>query len=208
MKTNTVTGLIGNIDMRIIGMLAKKVPSNGTIVEVGSFLGKSTVTWAENCDPSVTVYAIDTFTNFDVDISSLVNHDGSDIGSFEEVFKKNTKPYDNIIMVKGESPYDMNDWDKKIDLVFLDASHTDEKNITDDLHFWDKHLSENGILCGHDFKVHGSGDDPNTLKSSDDLYSVIKCVKDYAMHTNSTITLFGNKGFWIINKGRLNVLYE
>lgn len=42
-----------------IALLAKLVPTNGKIVEVGSLLGRSSWLWAQNADPSVTVFCID-----------------------------------------------------------------------------------------------------------------------------------------------------
>ena len=46
-------------EMHAIELLARLVPENGVIVEVGSLLGCSSWIWANNAHPSVKVFCID-----------------------------------------------------------------------------------------------------------------------------------------------------
>src|SRR5579871_61910 len=47
--------------LEYLGRMARAVPKNGLIVEVGPLFGSSTWVLAQNCDPSVRVISIDTW---------------------------------------------------------------------------------------------------------------------------------------------------
>lgn len=159
MYNSEILGWMRIPELEAIENLAKLVPDNGIIVEVGSMFGRSTVCWASSCDPSVTVYAIDIFyENYTVhhDISEEVcvknGYPLSGVNyNLSEEFSKNTKLLTNVIKIQGNSPSDI-EWnsDKKIDLFFLDALHTNP-NDWENLEFYRKHLNKNAIICGHDY---------------------------------------------------------
>lgn len=136
MINTAVPGEISLEELQAIEAVAKLVPPNGVIVEVGSYLGRSSWHWAKNVDPTVTVYCCDPWDGYR--------------GSSLEKFRENTADCPNVVAMQGYSPGDFQDWDKQIDLYFEDAVH---KNpiLKKNLDFWGGFLGPNGILCGHDF---------------------------------------------------------
>lgn len=130
-------------ELRQISNWAKKVPNNGVIVEIGSFLGRSSVCWAMSAHNSVKIYCIDRFG------VHYINSTGETFDS-DTVFKQNTESFPNVVMIKGSSPHDIDYPGDKIDVVFLDAAH---KNPDDwnNIEFFLPHIKNGGMLCGHDY---------------------------------------------------------
>src|SRR5262247_2240319 len=54
-----IPGQIGWPELMAMARLAKSVPRNGVVVETGALFGRSSLVWARNVDPSVTVYCVD-----------------------------------------------------------------------------------------------------------------------------------------------------
>ena len=143
-------------DIEVIELLAKQVPENGTIVEIGSWAGRSAVAWARNAHPSVRIYCIDLFPDkVEFNTKNMPKNKGIiDIvekkGTLRlwDLFRTVTKNYPNIIPLRGRCPEEIT-YDEPIDLLFLDAQH----NNPNDWDIISHHLpliKPNGILCGHD----------------------------------------------------------
>ncbi len=137
-------------DLKQIELWAAEVTANGTIVEVGSFRGRSAVCWASSCDPSVTVYCIDPF-------APGVTDDPSDD---YEAFKANTGYLKNIISIKGVSPYNIVYSGDPIDIFFLDAAHTNPSDL-DNIEYFLPFIKKGGLLCGHDYTPEEGGLTPD-----------------------------------------------
>lgn len=133
-----IPGFMTEQDLNVISDIASTVPENGIIVELGSFKGKSTVAWASNCDPSVSIYCIDRFKSLD------------DKVNFFEEFKENTKSFKNVNAIVGWSPHMINFPDIKIDVFFLDAFHANPNDWYNIEYFLPK-IKPGGLLCGHDY---------------------------------------------------------
>ena len=127
-----IEGWMHEEELQVIKRLATYVPANGVIVEVGSWTGKSTIAWASSADPSVSIYCFDPFDRWDD-------------------FVKNTKQFSNVIPVKGlvpiESAYDD---PRKINLVFIDASHYNPSDW-DIISYFLPLITINGYIVGHDY---------------------------------------------------------
>src|SRR5262245_42702412 len=54
-----IAGWMPESELRLIEQLASTLPSSGRMVEVGSYLGRSSWCWAKSVHPSVRVYCID-----------------------------------------------------------------------------------------------------------------------------------------------------
>jgi predicted O-methyltransferase YrrM len=131
-----IKGLVSIAELAQISIWAKQVPANGVILEFGSYHGLSSVCWAMNCDPSITIYCVDKFT------------DENDKDIYGE-FLKNTSAYKNIIPIIGKSPnIDYNG--SLLDLFFMDAAHRNPECIIN-LMFYKKFMKDTGIICGHDY---------------------------------------------------------
>jgi len=113
------------------------------IVELGSWLGRSTRALADNCDGIV--YAIDDWygpRNQDVTEAKRET-------CFEE-FKRNmagTKAIVKPMRFKHEA---LRDWKYEApDMVFIDGAH-DYESVKRDLSFWLAHAAPGALLSGHD----------------------------------------------------------
>lgn len=179
-------GFMPLIDLQTLELLASRVPPNGTIIEVGSFLGRSAWTLAKSCHPSVTVYCIDTWDPVYLEfplVQKLLA--GKEYPSLFEEFMKNVKDCPNIIPIKGEST--KIPWPKKYgeaDLVFIDADHQ-SPNVDNDIHCWIKRLKPSGILSGHDFSPYAFPD-------------VCRAVIRTARNKHLPLKMFGKGFIWAI----------
>lgn len=127
----SIKGLLAKHELEILEDIAKTVPKNGVIVEVGSYLGLSASAWAGAADPSVKIYCIDYFYDF-------------------ESFRKNTTDYKNIIPIRGQSPNAIKYPGDMIDVFFLDAAH---ENPSDwfNIEYFLPLIKPGGLFIGHDY---------------------------------------------------------
>lgn len=128
-----VPGYMSEPELQQIEQWASLVPPGGVIVEVGSFKGRSSVAWAASCDPSVTVYCIDSFRD----------------GLYPE-FLKNTEQLTNIQAIVGKSPQVARYENSDIDIFFLDASHSGPA-ISQHISYYLPKIKKGGLFCGHDY---------------------------------------------------------
>jgi predicted O-methyltransferase YrrM len=140
----TIKGWMFEEELQIVENLAKEVPKNGVIVEVGSLFGRSAICWAMSADPTATVYCYDPF------YTAIQDQEGNYLDSWQ-VFQENTSKFNNIVPVRGHCPQETQYVDSRlIDVFFIDALH---KNPTD----WDiiehflPYIKPGGIIAGHDY---------------------------------------------------------
>ena len=156
-------------DFESLEFLVKNVPENGSIIELGSFLGRSTWCMAKTCHPTVQVHCFDLWYDLYycdkdtvvpgqianpsekcVEILQTLNCSLSDLFPQEEKFIENTKGCPNIVR------YKMNiqdiDWrEDLVDLVFLDAFHSQEREFKTCVRYWKDKIKPNGVISGHDY---------------------------------------------------------
>ena len=139
--------------------LYKKVveifPSNSHFVEVGSFLGKSSVYMAVeiiNSGKDIKFDCIDHWKGSE----EHYDNENIDTENLYETFLKNIEPVKGVINpVRAESViasklYKPN----SLDFIFIDASH-DEMSVKQDLTYWLPRLKENGMIAGDDIDNEG-----------------------------------------------------
>ena len=143
-----IPGQISEAQLKAIEVVAKLVPEGGHVVEIGSLFGRSSWAWAKSVKPSVTVHCIDPWEGNE-GIRRLEKQFGVTYGL--EQFKEFTKDCPNVVAHKGYSPRDFSDWDIPVDLYYEDAVHTDPI-LSENLIFWTRHLRQEGIICGDDFR--------------------------------------------------------
>lgn len=115
-----------------------------TIVEVGSWKGKSTHALLSGCKGTVT--AVDTFLG-SPSIDWMVQ-EAKDDSVFKE-FKKNLGHFKNLKVIRGESSDVAEGFsDKSIDMVFIDTDHTYERIISD-INSWLPKTRK--LISGHDY---------------------------------------------------------
>lgn len=178
-----IAGYMTRADFKALEALAACIPKNGTMVEIGSYYGRSSWAWAQSVHPSVKVFCIDPWEGKrDPDIPPLNRS-----ASLEE-FLENVKDCPNIIPIQGYSPTMPWDPSLKPDLVFVDGNHK-APYVNQDLAFWSKQLHPHGILCGHDF---------NPWKFPDVCEAAILC----AASLKKTLRIFDGSTIWYLELGR------
>ena len=165
---------ISPMDFIVIEELAKLVPENGTIVEIGSHFGRSTRGWLDNSKSSVKVVAIDPWIAWRIDpnMNNITVIGDVDLLPMpvESAYVKRKEifdyfiPDDRVIKIRDHSPPDpilMEELNlNSIDLVFVDGDHSKE-GVVRDINFWYSKLSSTGIICGHDYNYKGVYDAVN-----------------------------------------------
>lgn len=168
MKYRTdIEGYMSEKELDQIAIWANDVPSGGVIIEFGSYYGRSSVCWAMNCDPSVTIYCIDKFVLEEKE--------------FYDDFLKNVSSFKNVIPIKGRSPWDITYNGPPVDLFFMDASHTNP-NFTRNFMFYNKFVKDGGVLCGHDY--------------CDEWPEVMSSVNHFADILNKKVKLYKGTTLW------------
>lgn len=144
---NKIPGLVTNKEIHLLTTEASKVPVGGTIVEIGSHLGKSTVAMSRVAKRGVMIYAIDPWDDRLVNGEMCINR--------LDQFLENIKSCKNIIPVARKSEDAIKEWiedsgENKIDLLFIDGDHTKD-GCLHDLQAWVPHVKKGGVVLLHDF---------------------------------------------------------
>lgn len=171
-------------DMYVTQLLCNRLPKNSTIVEIGTFCGKSASVWSKFAG-SVYTYDHCIVTYEDAESEWKVDEfydEGFNINDFipqEENIRRYLKPYDNVVFTKETSPID-NNWDNgDIDLLFLDGSKSCKPTLHAIFDYWIPFIKRGGYLTGHDY-------------NPERFPILIEVVQLYAERLNSTIELFND----------------
>jgi len=134
--------------------LAEQARSHRVIVEIGSFLGRSTLALASNTIG--VVYALDDWRG-PRDATAGVSKWREETGQAfvehgYEAFIHNIDGYQNIRPRRCDhaAPPDV----PQPDMVFIDGSH-EYPDVRRDILYWQARLAPDGLLCGHDYNWDG-----------------------------------------------------
>ena len=138
-------------DLLALRLLTSLLPQAPTIIEVGSWTGRTALNFLAAC-PAARVYCVDTWEGSATDTSGRL---AEDIGpeKLEGMFLDNCRPhlFKNIFPLKGTSIFWAKHWPLgPVDLVFLDGDHQ-LWAVKSDIRAWKPRVKEGGILCGHDY---------------------------------------------------------
>jgi len=149
---DTVEGFLKSpIQERWFFSAAKRSPEKAVIVEIGSFKGRSTVSFGYGCrGSSKHIYAIDLFEG-----------DGGDYGTedFQQAFQHNVQRCglsQFITALRSHSLEVARNWDKPIDILFIDGSHEYE-DVKADFEAFFPFVKKRGIVAFHDIKGKWTG---------------------------------------------------
>lgn len=124
------------------------------VVELGSFLGRSTCHIAKHIEPNAKIYAVDHF------LGSVEHQNLKFLPTLYEQFLSNVireNLYNKVIPVKM-STHDASLFFQQngiqIDLIYVDASHETEA-VYADLCDWYPFVEKKGIMCGDDWGWEG-----------------------------------------------------
>jgi predicted O-methyltransferase YrrM len=126
------------------------------IVELGSWMGSSTIFMAQKSSPSCKVYAIDTW------LGSLEHNKTAELKKYlPTLFHQFLS---NVLSMKQEHkiiPMRMSTVEaaqilnfNNIDLLYIDASHQEDDVYKDIVNWWPK-IKDSGMMCGDDFQLSG-----------------------------------------------------
>lgn len=155
-KIKHIEGLLVPGQEKTLYTLAASLPPNSTIVEIGSFKGRSTACLALGSLSSSRVYAIDTFKGNKEDFIEGIQFEG---GSFYSTFEKNMKTLGilkKIVPIIGLSSEVGESWKKPIDLLFIDGSHA-YKDVKSDFDLFYPWVKSGGVVVFHDVTPDFSG---------------------------------------------------
>lgn len=134
--------------------LAKQV-TDGCIVEVGSYRGRSTVALGRGSldGNRVPVYAIEPHEGFTGVLGGKFGP--ADRGSFYQAML-DTSCYHVVRLVNVGSTIVAPNWDKEISLLWIDGDHTYE-GVKTDFECWLPHLAPGALIVFDDAKNHSLG---------------------------------------------------
>lgn len=140
-----VEGWLSSTQGELLCGLAQLNPSLGTVVEIGSFLGRSTICLAQGCRriKADKMYTIDNFVG-DLHIGLRRN--------FFDDFWANIRKYqleDWVIPLVSDSVQASQKWTKGIRLLFIDGNHS-YQGVKKDFLTWQKFIPMGGIIAFHD----------------------------------------------------------
>jgi len=141
-------GIPGHMHDGELEWLAHQASIHSRIVEVGSWMGRSTRAMADNTTGDI--WAVDTFDGGKGMAHDLVGKDSAWL--FGE-FIQNVGDCKNVLPVcksSAEAWWYARGMGKTFDMVFLDGDH-DYETVLDDISTWSGLLDVNGLLCGHDY---------------------------------------------------------
>jgi hypothetical protein len=127
-----------------LAWLARQAKAHQRIVEIGSYLGRSTRALADNT--AGVVHAVDDWKG--------PRDEAIPDAERAELFAKflaNTAGLDGRLQVhRADHAAELGSWSSSVDMVFIDGSH-DYEDVKRDIAFWQARAPEECLLSGHDF---------------------------------------------------------
>jgi MMP 1-O-methyltransferase len=156
-EADRVDGWLLQEEARLLYELSRDVPSGGTIVELGSWMGRSTIVLgsASLSGPRATVYAVDLFTtSVPSDAANYARYFDHDDSDYLPLFLNNirTAGVEGIVVpIRGLTTTVGREWTgPRIDLLFIDADHSYE-GVRNDFLEWVGHCSPGARCAFHDY---------------------------------------------------------
>ena len=151
-QLDSITGYLLPNEAALLYRLASEVPAGGTIVEIGSYQGKSTVALGlgvktKPYTDAVLIYAIDPH------MGEMKHGARFDIFDQVELFKNllRFEVADVVNVVSMPSVHIAQAWCYgDIELLWIDGAH-DYQDVTRDIQAWSKWLSPSGKMAFHDY---------------------------------------------------------
>ncbi len=160
-KIDAIGGFLVPGQERWLFTAAANLPDNAVIVEIGSFMGRSTTAMAFACrGTDKKIFAIDMFKGNDSDfVVKGKNNIDWDGGDFLQAFKDNLAKNDLLDLVtpcQGLSGEIGKTWTTPIDFLFVDGSHEYDDVVRDFELFW-PWLKPGGLIAFRDVQPQCEG---------------------------------------------------
>jgi predicted O-methyltransferase YrrM len=137
-------------NQKMLAEFIKKIQPK-IVIEVGSWLGKSSIYMAQLLNPSATLYAIDHWHGNKNNEKLSEAH--KRLPTLFQQFLSNVihmKLSEKIIPIRMSSLEAAKSLNIIADLIYIDACH-DEESVYNDIIAWHAKLSKTGIICGDDY---------------------------------------------------------
>ncbi|MEC9283519.1 MAG: class I SAM-dependent methyltransferase [Bdellovibrionota bacterium] len=170
---NSIDGWLNPPVVSLLYRLAKRLPDNPMIVEIGSWKGKSTVL-LQLSRPDARVFAIDPFTG-----SHEHEEEFGEVDTYED-FIKNINTFcdsSQISVIRNLSANAVNELPDGIDMLWIDGSH-DYRDVKSDFELYYPKLKEGAWVAMHDYKWQGVKQFTWELLKSDFDISSLRRVED------------------------------
>ena len=150
----------------------QKFNDGAIFVEIGAWLGSSTVCMAENIMNSGKDIKFYTIDPFDGKGESYENYEVLKNDKVYETYLNNIEPVKEYINTLRGLSYEFVDMfdNKSIDFVFIDGDHSYE-GILRDLREWFPKIKDEGLFAGHDYN--------NELKVAVDTFFADKIIPNF-----------------------------
>jgi len=158
---NHLPGWMTDAELAAIDDICKLVPLGAPVLEIGSFLGRSTIQWAARL-PASRIICVDTWQGYPQDYIEdwyLQQCHGDhrflrkDMTLFRQ-FLRNTRRFTNVYPMRVNSREFEWVWAEPPGVIFIDGDHTDE-GVKADLEavYTRWHANSDTIICGHDYNT-------------------------------------------------------
>lgn len=157
--SNKILGWMSDKQLDWLFNISKGMKS---VVEIGSYKGRSTHALLSGCDG--TVWAVDPFKDFNND------------KDYYEEFIKNVGDFKNLKPLRMKSEEAVKQFkDKSIDMVFIDGGHSYEE-VKQDIEMWLPKTKK--IICGHDYSKKAF----DVKSAVDEKFKDVKIIEEIWIH--------------------------
>lgn len=136
----------GWMTLKELCWLSQQAMKRNSIVEVGSWMGRSTTALAAST--LGVVYAVDTWEGTPAEHSEIMK--ALTPKNLFKAFQHHTAGLSNVVPIRKQSIEAAAEFNN-VDMVFIDANH-DYENARADILAWRDRLNDGGLLCGHDYE--------------------------------------------------------
>ena len=152
-------------EKRYLRNIVAELPKDCTIVEVGSYLGKSARQFGKGLKRfrrKGVIHCVDRWCDYD----------GEDGAEVRKRFDRLMKPFPHKAIQEDSATAHKHFEDKSVDLLYIDANHSYEC-VKEDITNWYPKLKKNGILIGHDYSEKFPGVEKATKEIFGDKVNVV-----------------------------------
>ena len=189
-NVNPIGGWMSIPEILILYRLAKALPDQARILEIGSYRGRSTSAIGHAIRQSKkTICSLDIWQNFDT--QGLLDQDSTghtippgEFGVFID-FLHNTRWFSSQLTAIKASVEQVADFlpEDHFDLIFIDGAH-DYENVDRDIKAAMFTLKSGGIICGHDYREDGGQD---VIRAVHENIFNNTNIADYGIFSNTSI---------------------
>lgn len=148
-RARVVPGFMAENEIRFLAVLAACTPAEGSIVEIGSFKGKSTVALATVCDR----YGLDPVVAIDphAGLSYLGPDMPQQTPTFEEFLAslKGAHVEHKVEFHRAFSRDVAGNWNRRVRLLWIDGDHS-YQGCKEDFDLFSPHLADGAVVAFHD----------------------------------------------------------